>query len=117
MWTQHAVSMVQPTGGPYSLVGHEADTEETPASGYYIAMAECGIAPRKRARVPADIRNRYQLIRLADHNSAYAVEIGPAPVEHAPLPSVRLRGRSFSGKLSRFNRLSKMDRSCSNCPR
>ena len=55
---------------------------------YYIAMAESGVAPRKRTRVPEDIRNRYQLIRLADHNSAYAVETGFAPAEQAPLPFV-----------------------------
>lgn len=53
---------------------------------YSIAMAESGVAPRRRRRVPHDIRNRYQLIRLADHNSAYAVEIGFAPAEQAPLP-------------------------------
>ena len=53
---------------------------------YYIAMAESGVTPRRRTRVPEDIRNRYQLIRLADHNSAYAVETGFAPADQAPLP-------------------------------
>jgi hypothetical protein len=55
---------------------------------YYIAMAESGVTPRERTRVPEGIRNRYQLIRLADHNSAYAVETGFASAEQAPLPFV-----------------------------
>lgn len=53
---------------------------------YYIAMAESGRDVRTRARVPDDIRTQYQLIRAAEHNSAYTIEAMFASPVQASLP-------------------------------
>lgn len=42
---------------------------------YYIAMAETGRDWRKRVRVPDDVREEYQLVRIAEYNSVYTVDI------------------------------------------
>ncbi len=53
---------------------------------YHIAMAESGRDARRKARVPEDIRAQYQLMRAAEHNSAYTVEAVFARSVQQPLP-------------------------------
>ena len=53
---------------------------------FHIAMAESGREMRTRARVPDGIRMQYQLARVAEHNSAYTVEVALPPLEQAVLP-------------------------------
>jgi hypothetical protein len=52
---------------------------------YHMAMAESGHDVRPRARVPDDIRTQYQLIRAAEHNSAYTIEAAFASPAQASL--------------------------------